>query len=158
MQKEFYVFRNFNTNVREDLLTDAVVLNIDGPAIVDGERVTNAEVTNPGAKYPRMDIGDTFSTQQSDFFVEDGSYLRLRTLQVGYTFPSDLVPGMRNLRIFVQGENLFTITGYDGLDPSLPALATSSGGFDRRDQARGLDRGTYPSNKTFTFGISALFN
>lgn len=158
VQKEFYVFRNFNTNVREDLLTDAVVLNIDGPAVVNGERVANAEVTNPGAKYPRMDIGDTFSSQQSDFFVEDGSYLRLRTLQVGYTFPSDLVPGMRNLRVFVQGENLFTLTGYDGLDPSLPALATSSGGFDRRDQARGLDRGTYPSNKTFTFGISALFN
>lgn len=158
VQKEFYVFRNFNTNVRTDLLTDAVTLNIDGPAIVGGERVANAEVTNPGAKYPRMDISDTFSNQQSDFFVEDGSYLRLRTLQIGYTFPPDLVAGMRNLRVFVQGENLFTITGYDGLDPSLPAIATSSGGFDQRDQARGLDRGSYPSNRTFTFGVSVLFN
>lgn len=65
---------------------------------------------------------------------------------------------MRNLRLFLQAENLFTITGYSGLDPALPALSASSGGVDVRDQARGLDRGTYPSNKTLTFGVSAVFN
>tara|TARA_R100001143_G_C3361331_1_gene136726 strand:+ start:12441 stop:15728 length:3288 start_codon:yes stop_codon:yes gene_type:complete len=146
VQKEFYVFRNFNTNVRRDLLTKAAI-------------VQNGQVTNLGsAIYPQLDISDTFSSQQSDFFVEDGSYVRLRSLQVGYTFPPDVVPGMRNLRVFLQAENLFTFTGYSGLDPALPALAASSGGVDVRDQARGLDRGTYPSNKTLTFGVSAVFN
>lgn len=146
VQKEFYVFRNFNTNVRKDLLTKSAV-------------VQNGQVTNLGsAIYPQLDISDTFSSQQSDFFVEDGSYVRLRSLQVGYTFPPDVVPGMRNLRLFVQAENLFTITGYSGLDPALPALSASRGGIDVRDQARGLDRGSYPSNKTLTFGVSALFN
>jgi hypothetical protein len=146
VQKEFYVFRNFNTNVRKDLLTKSAV-------------VQNGQVTNLGsAIYPQLDISDTFSSQQSDFFVEDGSYVRLRSIQVGYTFPPDVVPGMRNLRLFLQAENLFTITGYSGLDPALPALAAGSGGIDVRDQARGLDRGSYPSNKTLTFGVSAVFN
>lgn len=146
VQKEFYVFRNFNTNVRKDLLTKSAV-------------VQNGQVTNLGsAIYPRLDISDTFSNQQSDFFVEDGSYVRLRSIQVGYTFPPDVVPGMRNLRLFVQAENLFTITGYSGLDPALPALSASSGGIDVRDQARGMDRGSYPSNKTLTFGVTAVFN
>lgn len=160
VQKEFYVFRNFNTNVRRDLLTDSAVLSAPAFNLVDGERVRNpnSQLTNPGAKYPQLDISDTFSSQQSDFFVEDGSYVRLRSIQVGYTFPPDVVPGMRNLRLFVQAENLFTITGYSGLDPALPALSASSGGIDVRDQARGMDRGSYPSNKTLTFGVSAVFN
>ncbi|MEX0944324.1 MAG: TonB-dependent receptor [Balneolaceae bacterium] len=146
VQKEFYVFRNFNTNVRTDLLTKSAI-------------VENGQVTNIGsAIYPRLDISDTFSNEQSSFFVEDGSYVRLRSLQVGYSFPPDVVPGMRNLRLFVQAENLFTITGYSGLDPALPALGASSGGIDVRDQARGMDRGSYPSNKTLTFGVSAVFN
>lgn len=146
VNKEFYVFRNFNTNVRTDLLTKSAI-------------VQNGQVTNLGsAIYPQLDISDTFSSQQSDFFVEDGSYVRLRSIQVGYTFAPNVVPGMRNLRLFLQAENLFTITGYNGLDPALPALSASRGGVDVRDQARGLDRGTYPSNKTLTFGVSAVFN
>lgn len=146
VQKEFYVFRNFNTNVRRDLLTKSAV-------------VQNGQVTNLGsAIYPQLDINDRFSNTQSDFYVEDGSYVRLRTVQLGYTFPAGTVPGMRDLRLFVQGENLLTLTGYRGLDPALPALSASRGGVDVRDQARGLDRGTYPSSKGFTFGISAVFN
>ena len=146
VQKEFYVFRNFNTNVRRDLLTKSAV-------------VENGQVTNLGsAIYPQLDIGDSFSRQQSDFYVEDGSYVRLRSVQLGYTFPAGVVPGMRDLRLFVQGENLFTITGYSGLDPALPALSASSGGVDVRDQARGLDRGSYPTSRGFTFGVSAVFN
>ncbi|CAN5334493.1 TonB-dependent receptor [soil metagenome] len=146
VQKEFYVFRNFNTNVRRDLLTKA--------AVVENGQVTNLD----DAIYPQLDISDTFSSQQSDFFVEDGSYVRLRSVQLGYTFSPGVVPGVRNLRLFVQGENLFTITGYSGLDPALPALSAGSSVGDVRDQARGMDRGSYPSNKTFTFGISAIFN
>lgn len=140
VQKEFYVFRNFSTNVREDLLTDSWTPD------------------NPDAKYAQIDVSDTFSYALSDFYVEDGSYLRLRNLQVGYTLPAGVVPGMRNLRVFVQGENLFTITGYDGLDPSLPASnVTNAQGADIRDQYRGVDRGVYPTNRIFTLGIDARF-
>ena len=144
IQKEFYIFRTFSTNVREDLLTES--------AIVENGQVTN----NP--KYPRIDLNDTFSGgQPSDFYVEDASYLRLRNLQIGYTLPGGLLPGLRNARIYVQGENLFTITGYDGLDPSLPAQNRNSGGSDIRDRSFGIDTGTYPSNRTISLGINASF-
>jgi hypothetical protein len=64
------------------------------------------------------------------------------------------MPGMR---VYLQAENLFTITGYPGLDPALPAANISGVTGDLRDQYRGVDRGAYPSNKTFSLGISAEF-
>jgi TonB-linked SusC/RagA family outer membrane protein len=142
VNKQFYVFQNFSTNVRRDLLTDAAV-------------VEDGVVTNPDATYPRLDRNDTFSGQQvSSFYVEDGSYVRLRNLQLGYQLPQSWVTGMR---VYLQAENLFTITGYSGLDPSLPAQATTSGGADVRDQYRGWDRGSYPSSRTLSLGINVTF-
>ena len=71
-QKEFYVFRNFSTNVRDDLLTDSWT------------------PTNPNAKYPRLDNNDNYSHAISSFYVEDGSYVRMRNLQLGYNLPQSL--------------------------------------------------------------------
>ena len=109
------------------------------------------------AKYPRLDQFDASSGQISSYYVEDGSYLRLRALQVGWQVPPKAVKWLPDARIYIQGENLLTITGYPGLDPALPALAATGASGDIRDQARGLDRGTYPSNKTITVGISTSF-
>jgi TonB-dependent starch-binding outer membrane protein SusC len=144
IQKEFYVFRTFSTNVREDLLTKS--------AVVENGRVIN----NP--KYPELNLNDTFSGGTANsIYVEDGSYLRMRSLQIGYTLSPGVIPGLRNARIYVQGENLFTITGYDGLDPSLPTANISSGGADVRDQFMGIDRGVYPSSRVISLGINATF-
>jgi TonB-dependent starch-binding outer membrane protein SusC len=144
VQKEFYVFRNFNSNVRRDLLTQSAI-------------VENGEVVNPDAKYPRMDVNDDFSRAISSFYVEDGSYVRLRSLQVGYQVPAGRFRGFDNVRVYLQGENLFTITGYSGLDPALPAANISSAGMDVRDQARGIDRGVYPTSRIFTLGFDIAF-
>lgn len=144
VQKEFYVFSVFPTNVRRDLLTESAV-------------VENGVVTNPNAKYPRLDRTDLFSQQPSSFYVEDGSYVRLRSLQIGYTVPQGRFAGFNNVRVYVRGENLFTITGYDGLDPSLPALEANAAGMDVRDQARGIDRGVYPSNRIISIGFGVGF-
>jgi TonB-dependent starch-binding outer membrane protein SusC len=139
VQKEFYVFRNFNTNVRKDLLTDSWTPE------------------NPNAKYPRLDVDDTYSKDISSFFVEDGSYVRLRNLQVGYQVPPRYASFLTNARVYVQAENLFTITGYDGLDPALPAANVFGPAGDIRDQYRGVDRGTYPTNRVFSIGITTSF-
>ena len=146
-QKYWYVFRYFDTNVRADRLENSVVLNAQG------------RVTNPGAKYPRLDNGDLFSRQYSSYWLEDGTYVRLRTLQLAYNLPPALIRWIPAARVYVQAENLFTITGYPGLDPSLPAAFTAStnDGLDRRDQARGIDQGVYPSNRTITIGITTTF-
>jgi TonB-dependent starch-binding outer membrane protein SusC len=139
VQKEFYVFRNFSTNVRRDLLTDSWTPE------------------NPNAKYPRLDVNDNFSHALSSFYVESGSYVRLRNVQIGYNVPSSRLRWMSASRVYVQGENLFTITGYDGLDPALPASNVIGPAGDIRDQYRGIDRGTYPSNRTFSIGLVTTF-
>ena len=61
------------------------------------------------------------------------------------------------MRVYVQAENLFTITGYSGLDPALPVLDITGQGGDERDQYRGIDRGAYPSNRMISLGINVTF-
>jgi TonB-linked SusC/RagA family outer membrane protein len=129
-QKQFYVFRNFSTTVRQDLLANSWT------------------PTNLDAKYPRIDVNDTYSYALSSYYVEDGSYVRLRSLQVGYTIPSDLrwARSLTGARVFLQGENLFTATHYPGLDPSLPAQFVERATCDVPYQFSGIYGGEYPGH------------
>jgi TonB-linked SusC/RagA family outer membrane protein len=139
VQKEFYVFRNFSTNVREDLLTDSWTPD------------------NLDAKYPRLDVNDNYSHAISSYYVEDGSYVRLRNLQLAYRVPPTLMRFTGATKIYLQAENLFTWTDYPGLDPALPAANIFGAAGDIRDQYRGVDRGSYPSNRMFSVGLTTSF-
>lgn len=101
---------------------------------------------------PKASNKSNFSTntQSTSYYIEDGSFFRLRNLQLGYTLPRDLVQraGLENVRLYVQGINLFTITGYSGLDPDV-----NSGG----DQAFGIDLGNNPLVKQYLFGLHVGF-
>ncbi len=154
-QKYWYVFRYFDTNVAKDLLANSA--HLDKPCDPTNHCSGNPTVTNPDAKYPRIDGSDVFSRQWSSYWIESGSYVRLRTLQVGYNLPPALVRWIPAARVYLQAENLFTITGYSGLDPSLPVPNSGGSTGDIRDEARGIDQGTYPSNRTITIGISTTF-
>ncbi len=103
----------------------------------------------------------------SSFFVEDGSYFRLRTAQVGYTLDVSSVEWMQNVRIFLTAQNLFTITGYSGYDPD---ISSTNGGRANRDSGflgnrtdvnpllgRGLDARAYPNTRGIIFGVQATF-
>jgi hypothetical protein len=149
-QKDFYVFRDFSTNVVKDRLTNSFCLPAD-------EGCTHPYDQN--AKYPRLDQndGNAISGVISSYYVENATYVRLRTLQIGWQVPANLLRWIPSARVYVQAENLFTITGYEGLDPSLPATAATGASGDIRDQARGIDQGIYPANRTITFGISTTF-
>lgn len=140
--KEFTVFRLFSTNVRQDRLTDSWSPNA-------------TESHNLSAKYPIIDENDQYSSTYSDFYVEDASYLRLRNLQIGYNIPAQ--NWFAKMRVYAQGQNLFTVTNYSGLDPALPSQNTSNAAGNTSDQTNGIDRGTYPSNRIFTIGINATF-
>ncbi|MFH5882713.1 hypothetical protein ACG2F4_00265 [Halalkalibaculum sp. DA3122] len=89
----------------------------------------------------------------SDLYVEDGSYLRVKTLTIGYTFDSDLVSqaGANRLRVYATGRNLLTLTGYSGLEPEIGSLGTGTA----RDA--GIDRFVYPQAKQFLVGIQLGF-
>ena len=86
----------------------------------------------------------------SDYFVENGSYLRLKNLQLGYTFSNKYLQRaqLNNIRVFVGGQNLLTITGYSGLDPEIGASDP---------KLTGIDQGYYPQARTFMLGINAKF-
>lgn len=100
-------------------------------------------------KYPRMQNGEYKNWSSSDLYVHDGSFLRLRNLQLGYTLPKNIVNKafIQNLRLHVSAENLFTITSYEGSDPEISASGTSIG----------IDRGIYPQARTFSVGASVTF-
>jgi TonB-linked SusC/RagA family outer membrane protein len=100
-------------------------------------------------KYPRFALGDNANWQSSDLYVYDGSYLRLKNIQLGYTLPQQLTKKIfvSSLRLYVAAENLLTFTRYHGFDPEI-----SSGGT-----SLGIDRGVYPQAKSFTVGANLSF-
>ena len=116
------------------------------------------DALNTGAKYgvPYMENGTVLST-----FVEDASFLRLNTLTIGYTFPKAWTKkiGMQRARVYATAGNLFTITGYSGIDPEVNAdpnkstTAANTGNYP----LLGMDYGTYPRARTFTFGVNITF-
>ena len=115
--------------------------------------VDNVRVTNPGANIPRASINDPNDNDAwSSRYIEDGSYIRLKSLSLSYTFDKKLVQkiGLDNVRATISGNNLLTITGYDGYDPEIGASTTSSNVF-------GLDNGRYPSPTSWAVGLSVSF-
>jgi TonB dependent receptor. len=89
-------------------------------------------------------------TQPNSFFVEDGSYLRLKTLQLGYTFSDVKIKnaGVDSIRLYLSGANLLTFTDYDGLDPEVASNSALT---------IGVDEGTYPLPRITTVGLNINF-
>lgn len=105
--------------------------------------------TNPSNMYPRVDAHASGSRAWSTRIVEDGSYLRLKTLQLAYNVPVKLVKkvGIANARFYVSGQNLLTLTGYSGIDPE---VSTASGS----NLTPGFDFSPYPRTKVLTLGTT----
>lgn len=117
-----------------------------------------AGADNRNAILPVLDYGDGYSgTNPSSYYVEDGSYLRLKNLVLGYTFPKALLQKatISNLRVYVQAENILTITGYSGLDPDFTNAEVGTG--NGSDLRRGLDMGGWPTTLRFLFGVNFAF-
>ena len=109
---------------------------------------SGAKITQPIA------IRDDANMQKnSSFFIEDGSYVRLKDLQLGYTFPiaSLVKSGIEGLRLYVQATNLFTHTNYSGLDPEI------SNPDNNPDRLMGVDEGIYPTSQIYTVGFNLNF-
>ncbi|WP_336514404.1 TonB-dependent receptor [Pollutibacter soli] len=108
--------------------------------------------SRPNAKIPMQELTSTFSSNANptSYYMEDGSYLRLRNLSLGYTLPQNLTSKVRidRVRFYVQAVNLFTITKYTGLDPEI--ISTD-------DRAAFIDASTYPAVKQIIFGANINF-
>ncbi len=106
----------------------------------------------------RLDVTDQQNGYLSDRFVEDGSYLRVKNLQLGYTLPQNLLSTLKiqNLRIFIGVTNLFTFTKYTGLDPEV-GIGLDDNTGERNPLDIGIDRVKYPQPRTYMAGISLTF-
>ncbi len=109
--------------------------------------------TNTNTSVPRAVWGDPNANRRvSDRFIEDGSYVRLKSLSLGYNIPKDLIKriGLEKLRIYVQGQNLWTLTNYTGLDPEVNT-------FNGSNTSLGSDFLTFPQPRTYTIGLNIGF-
>jgi TonB-dependent starch-binding outer membrane protein SusC len=114
-------------------------------------------VDNASAILPLLtENSPSIERSNTTYYLEDGSFLRLKNVQLGYTLPKNLTSsiGIDRLRVYIQGINLLTFTNYSGIDPEVN-LADYFG--SRVDLNMGVDRGTYPVPKTFVFGLNAEF-
>lgn len=101
--------------------------------------------------YPRLTSGATRNNEFSDYYVEDGSFLRLRNVQIGYTLPNSLTQKakIQSVRFYIAGNNLYTFTRYLGYDPDIGSI----GG----PLSAGVDYGFYPQARSFMAGVNLKF-
>lgn len=107
---------------------------------------------NPDGSLPRFNQWHENNRRLSDRFIEDGSYIRLQTLSVGYNLPVRLISKAKiaTARIYFAGQNIYTLTNYSGLDPEL-------GSFNNNALYTNVDNGNYPNPRTYTIGANITF-
>ena len=111
---------------------------------------------NTGAEIPDLDNNDAARNfRSSDFFVKDGSYLRLKELRFSYSFPQPMISkiGLSSLTLSATAYNLLTFTKYDGFDPEVAKVSGTEG----NNLNMGVDHGNYPQARSFTFGLKFGF-
>jgi hypothetical protein len=145
LKVNLYTVNNGSTNYSKDMLNSFIPATYDTKLKTQNPSViTPAENTESGIM--RMD-GDLAS---SDFYVEDGSYLRLKNIQLGYTLPESVTKKLRisSARFYIGAKNLLTFTKYTGFDPEVGETTLLE---------RGFDKATYPQSKLFIFGVNLSF-
>ena len=149
------------TNQLQSVVSKRARLEPIDPTIVyaDGSKwfdhIDNVRVKNPGTKIPHTSINDPNDNDRiSDRYVEDGSFLRIKNITLGYTFPKALLnkAKIENFRVYVNIQNLYTFTKYTGYDPEVGASTQDSTGL-----TYGLDNGRYPSPAMYSFGLNITF-
>ncbi|WP_211372107.1 SusC/RagA family TonB-linked outer membrane protein [Flagellimonas olearia] len=121
-----------------------------GNVVTDALNAWTPANTNTNIPRATLDNRSGGNSLPSDFYIEDGSYLRLKNIQIGYSLPENILEGLNinSARLFIGAQNLFTITGYSGYDPEVSSDAQFN---------RGIDFRGYPNTRTLTLGFNASF-
>lgn len=137
--------RNSNLLLETVNLANVELIDPDG-----GRTLQNMHVANADATVCRVALHDANkNNRMSSYFVEDGSYIRVKNISLGYTFPKKLIKraGLDNLRLYFNVQNPFTFTKYKGFDPEI-------GAYNYNVLTRGIDHARYPSQTIYTFGLN----
>lgn len=152
-------YKNFTLDVFIQGSQGNQILNSNRFELESGNGLSNASIKlldrwtpeNPSNLYPRANRSADY-LHMSTRYLEDGSYIRIKTVTLGYNLPAKLMKNlkMKAVKLYVTAQNLFTITKYSGFDPEV-------GTFGMDNTRMGYDFGTYPSVKTYIFGASINF-
>lgn len=155
-----FTYKAFTLSVFFQGVVGNDVMNIDRLFLASGRTVNNAlldwyenrwteENQHNNVRYPSGDAGNGILQPQAAV-VEDGTYVRLKNVSLGYNVPTNNFIGLRNARIYVTATNLFTVTNYSGFDPEVNV-------FGGNNVGQGVDFGSYPRNRTYTLGVKIGF-
>lgn len=142
---------DFGFDIQNHMKRQLLSMNYGNLATNRGADILNAwSPTNTGSDIPALSLTDDNNESRfSTYYVENGSYMKMKYLKLSYSLPKNIISkiGATNLDVYGQAENVFTITGYKGLDPELlPA-----------EYGARIDNGAYPRPRTFTIGLNLQF-
>jgi hypothetical protein len=156
-------YKNFSLNLQltgifGNTLYDGVRQTLDGYALNNFRKDINPwSPSNPGGTDPRLYVNDpsdpTISINnmaQTSRWLESGSYVRVRNIQLGYAFPRSMLStiGISNLQVYISGQNLVTLTRYKGMDPDVQGNGILQAGFDN---------GNWPDSRVLSVGLNCGF-
>jgi TonB-linked SusC/RagA family outer membrane protein len=159
-----FTYKDFDLNIFFQGSQGGDIFNLTNVQLTNGDANTTQDnynnawtPSNTNTNVPR--VGNNSNREISSRFVEDGSFIRLKNIALGYNLPLDITEklGMDRIRLSVSAQNLLTFTNYSGLDPE--ASYFGSGGVNnvKSNTAQGFDFGNYPTVKTVTFSLNASF-
>jgi TonB-linked SusC/RagA family outer membrane protein len=168
-----FSYRNFTLDIFLQGMQGNQVFNatrVLSEGMTDGKSQSAAVLrrwTTPGqvTNIPRQSLNDpgipdpTYNSLISSRYVEDGAYLRVKSITLAYNLPGNIISKLKMSRcqIYITSENLFTFTGYSGFDPEVSSFAASGNSNSLKNIAPGVDFGTYPQSRDFLFGLNISF-
>lgn len=158
-----FTYKNFDLNLFFQGSYGGDIFNLTDVQLFNGDSNATTEVldawtpNNTDTNIPRV-VGNR-GREISSRFVEDGSYVRLKNLALGYNFPIDFVEriGMDNIRVAVSGQNLLTFTDYSGLDPEVSYFGSGGQSVGEANTTQGFDFGNYPTIRSVNFSLNLRF-
>ncbi|WP_435133081.1 SusC/RagA family TonB-linked outer membrane protein [Formosa sp. A9] len=159
-----FTLGNFDMNIFFQGSQGNEIFNMTNVQLTNGDANTTRDnyysawtPTNTDTNTPR--VGNNSNREISSRFVEDGSYVRLKNIAIGYTFASDVLDniGIERLRLAISAQNLLTWTDYSGLDPEVNYFGSEGNNNFSSNTAQGFDFGNYPTVRTVTFSLNLKF-
>ncbi|PWG04552.1 SusC/RagA family TonB-linked outer membrane protein [Polaribacter aquimarinus] len=157
-----FTYKNFDLNIFFQGVNGGDIMNLTNVQLFNGDSNATKDIlnswtpSNTNTNIPRAKLrGKEISSR----FVEDGSYIRLKNIALGYTFPQEVTEklGMDNVRLSISGQNLLTFTNYSGLDPEVSYFGSGGGNSSDNNTFNGFDFGNYPTVKSVNFSLNIRF-
>lgn len=159
-----FTYKNFDMNIFFQGSSGGEIFNMTSVQLLNGDSNTTKSyfenawtAENTNTDQPR--VGNNSNREISSRFVEDGSYIRLKNIAVGYNLPTQTVQklGIENIRLAVSAQNLLTFTSYSGLDPEVNYYGSAGNDNMSQNTVQGFDYGNYPTVKSVTFSLNLKF-